>query len=241
MAFIDILGFKEKLKSPLDDILNIMNEVLKTDNKSEYNQLLKIKTRLISDSFVIYSELTDEKSLTCFIVFVGVVVAKIHKYGNILTRGCIAYGNHYEDQQLWISPVFVDAYTWESKISIVPRIILHTSIIEKIKLISPSYLSTWFLTDIDGYIYLNYIQHINEAYKPNQNAIAANMSTNRSNSSTLFVSLEDHKNVIVNGIELYSKNPTIKSKYIWLANYHNNYVLKTGIINKSDLLISFNE
>lgn len=104
LAYIDILGFKKLLENePLSNIVEIIENILKVDNSSSYAEMLKIKTNLISDSFVVYAQLTEPKHLTAFFVYLGTIIGKIHRIGNIITRGFVSSGDHYSKDNLWIS------------------------------------------------------------------------------------------------------------------------------------------
>lgn len=233
LAFIDILGFKELLDNKgLPEIVETIENILNTDNSPEYVKMLKIKTELISDSFVIFAQLTDSAHLTAFFVYLGTVIGRIHRIGNIITRGFVSNGNHYSTDKLWISPVFVAAYNGEQKKAVHPRVIIGDSAIRQINRLESSFINLkYFNQDTDGFRYVNYLAFISEAYQPNGTNITANLAT-----PNLRESLNSHKQTIINGLD--NHKPHI-NKYYWLANYHNNYINDNiKLENKQELLIN---
>lgn len=228
LAYIDILGFKKFLETkPLPQIVKIMKGILKADNSSAYAGMLDIKTTLISDAFVIWAQPERPEHVTAFFTYLNTVAGQVHKMGGVITRGCVACGDHYCNENLWISPVFVAAYVGEQKNAIHPRIILDETAIARITKVYASYLDNMEI-DSDGYRYINYLMYASEAYKPSGDMITVDLGN-----SGLRQSLEAHMNMILAGLNGDSAH---RSKYIWLANYHNSYVRK-GVRDKEGLLI----
>lgn len=233
LAFIDILGFKELLKEKtLAQIVNIIDDIKQLDNSIKYSKMLTINTKLISDSFVVYAQLTEPKHITAFYVYVSTIIARVHRLGSVVTRGYISTGNHYNKDEIWISPAFVEAYIGETKKSIHPRVILGKSTLDYINKIYPRFLDSNFLKrDSDGYWFINYMTCISGAYTPKGETIIASMSTRKSENSPL----KEHKKAIIFGLQ--NKKKYI-NKYFWLASYHNAYVnKKNNLDNKQDFLI----
>lgn len=219
LAFIDILGFKRILDNKsLPEIVDIVNGILHFNNSGDYIKILPtIKTKLISDSFVVYAQLKEPIHVTAFYVYLSTIIANIHRLGRVITRGYISNGNHYYNDDIWISPAFVDAYLGESKKAIHPRVIMGDSAITRLNKIYPNFIkSGFFKRDTDGYWFVNYLQCISNAYKPNGNNIIVDLG-----SQNLESSLRSHKESIENGL---NNELDHTSKYIWLANYHNSYV-----------------
>ncbi len=221
LAFVDILGFKNILsKKTLQEILDITNSILQADNSPDYLEMLPtLKTKLISDSFVVYAQILEPNHIVAFNVYLSTIIAGIHRLGRVVTRGFISAGDHYSDDTVWISPTFVEAYTGEENFSIHPRVILGDSAIQLINNIHPEFIMSGFLKrDLDGYYFVNYLNCIANNYKPSGGTINAYM-----NPGDLEISLQDHVETILNGILNEKQNI---NKYIWLANYHNNYLIE---------------
>lgn len=232
LAFIDILGFKKLLsKKTLPQIVNIINDIKQVDNSSEYSKMLTINTKLISDSFVVYAQLTEPKHVTAFYVYLSTIIARVHRLGSVVTRGYISTGDHYYKDEIWISPAFVEAYIGETKYSIHPRVILGESTLNYLNKIYPEFLNPNHLKrDSDGYWFINYMTCISEAYQPKDKTIIANLS-----SPNLEQSLKEHKESIISGLENEKEN---MNKYFWLASYHNAYINENiKLANKQDFLI----
>lgn len=232
LAYIDILGFKGFLeKKELPELVNMIEIILEADNSSSYDKMLSIETKLISDSFVIYARITEAKQLSVFFTYLGTIIGRIHRIGDIVTRGYVAYGKHYSSEKLWISPVFVEAYSGEQKKAIHPRVILGESAENLIKNMDFNFIdSGWFMRDDDGFRYINYLMCIAEAYQPMIDHINVTL-----NSPNLRENLSQHKRTIINGLEHYGDH---LSKYFWLASYHNTYIMDNVVLdNKEDLLI----
>jgi hypothetical protein len=232
-AFIDILGFKRILsEKPLPEILEIVNSILHFDNSREYNNMLPtLKTKLISDSFVVYAQLKEPRHATAFYVYLSTIIANIHRLGRVVTRGYISNGNHYNNNEIWISPAFVEAYLGESNKSIHPRVIIGETAKKQIDKIYPEFINSgFFKRDSDGYWFINYMTCISKAYSPNGNSIIAEM-----NSKGLEESLRAHKETILNGL---NNEKDHLNKYLWIANYHNSFINENiRLKNNADFLI----
>jgi hypothetical protein len=233
LAFIDILGFKQMLsKKSLPEILETVKSILHFDNSADYSKMLPtLQTKLISDSFVVYAQLNEPGHATAFYVYLSTIIANIHRLGRVVTRGYVSNGDHYYTDEIWISPTFVEAYLGEAKKSIHPRVIIGDSAKKQIDKIYPKFIdSGFFKRDTDGYYFINYLQCISNAYRPNGIGIIADMG-----SKNLEASLQSHKDTVLNGLNNEKEH---SNKYIWLANYHNSYINEyIKLENNADFLI----
>ena len=236
LAYIDILGFKKLLNNEeLPHIVEMVENILKADNSQSYNGMLEIKTNLISDTFVVYAQLTEPKHITAFLTYLGTIIGRIHRIGNIITRGYVSSGLHYSKNNLWISPVFVEAYEGEQKYSIHPRVIMSESAIELIRRIEASFIdSGWLVRDDDGFRFVNYMMCISDAYRPTGDHIVVSLG-----SPGLEEALIAHKRTVEYGLVNFK---SYLSKYYWLANYHNSYITKNvKLAAKDELLIDLSQ
>ena len=147
--FIDILGFKNKMKnfedaltyykrffaafdafdrmhnSTVKEISNALNQNFSQDNSSS-----SIGNITFSDSIIFYS--TDWKAL----LFRAANVMSFLLSSGFLFRGGVGYGKHYSDIQprhtYIVSEGLVQAVEIESKISIYPRIVISESALKQI-------------------------------------------------------------------------------------------------------------
>jgi len=197
--------------------------------------LVSIDTKLLSDSLIVFAQLKEEKHVTAFFVYLSTLIARIHKIGDVVTRGYVSCGDHYSDNDYWISKAFVEAYTGESKFAIHPRVILGQSSIDNIKKVYPAFLKPGHLTrDLDGFWFINYLMCIDEVYTPNEINIVVNI-----NGTNIESSLRVHRQTIIQGLKNHKRSI---NKYLWLANYHNRHVReKINLRNKNDLIIKIDE
>lgn len=224
LVFLDLLGFKSLVNQnqSLEVILEVLNKLTFATDVSLYENYLKIQRMQFSDGILIWANTISYKDIVIFLSKIGFAISRLHAQG-IFTRGCIAYGDHFTDNNILVSPVFIEAYTAEQENAIFPRLIMSStfvnhveSIIElssnKEKLRSDFKMLTCL--DNDGFRFLNYFPFGYVEVQKNE------PDESKVNQARWFLS---HKNVITNHLNKYS-DFKIKSKYIWLANYHNNSI-----------------
>ncbi|MEI2675485.1 MAG: hypothetical protein V9F05_15720 [Chitinophagaceae bacterium] len=237
LAFIDILGFKSMLSNkPLPEIVDTINSILHFDNSADYKKMLPtLNTKLISDSFIVYAQLRDANHVTAFYVYLLSVIANVHKLGKVMTRGYVSNGEHYFNDEMWISPVFLEAYLGEQYTAIYPRVVIGELAIVHANNLSNNFISPGFFSkDTDGQWFMNYMQCIGNNYKPNVTNIIADI-----NSKGLEPGLFSHKDAILFGFTYEKKH---FKKYNWLANYHNDYINKcVNTVDNSRFLIDIDQ
>lgn len=127
VAFLDILGFKEKLKSlnqnkARDYISNFSTTIYNIWKDNETNL---IKGFIVSDSLIIYSDNTSAKALQEIISVIDAVCKEEFKNNSILIRGAIAKGEFDKleakelsslGKGLVVGQAYVDAYLLEGTI-----------------------------------------------------------------------------------------------------------------------------
>lgn len=202
VAFIDVLGIKNKIESDSKWALywmwmfykNIMNEI-KNNNQ--------IKVRIFSDNILICEEI-DEKNPEIAIYEVLSVIEKIEfeqfKMGALFLRGSFVVGNLHYSENFVYGPALLKAYGLESKTAIYPRVIVDDSVLKNIK-IEKNFISL----DDDNVYFYDYLR--------------AYITKNRDSSFDKLSRLSG--NILVN---LQSKNITESGikKMDWLINYFNN-------------------
>jgi len=162
VSFIDILGFKEMVKSDceqpgkstfLKSIYNVHQEV-----KEEFSRY-GISITQFSDSIVLSIPLSYEN----FILMLG-TIQKLQKYlleYKILCRGGIGYGKHFDEEDFIFSQGLIDAYYIESKVSSFPRIVISKELIELYKL-EESY-KEYLLFEVDQNYYIDYFSLLDKS------------------------------------------------------------------------------
>ncbi|HVM48003.1 MAG TPA: hypothetical protein VMU04_08245 [Candidatus Acidoferrum sp.] len=130
-------------------------------------------------------------------------------------RGGISYGDLFIDDHMVYGPALLEAYELESSIAKVPRTILSQGIRETMTEFAKGYpdppaypLWQHILTGSDGYAYVNYLKQL-----PDEEAAGAGgMATHREE-------IEKCLREKVDDLDVWAK-------YVWLANYHDQFCLQ---------------
>lgn len=128
-------------------------------------------------------------------------------------RGAIAIGDAYVDDIVVFGKALLDAHEAESRIARDPRIVLTQPAIEALKLHLTYYAYPRYtrhvrtvLRDADGQWFLNYLEAVLYAADDVGPAYGA---------------LLQHKEVVEAKLARFKSEPSIWSKYAWVAGYHN--------------------
>lgn len=230
VAFVDIMGFKEKVDKSVtdndmaDNIHHALNRILDLkkrndeDTKQGYN-ISDIRITTFSDSAVISYPLIEESG-NMFYILLDLIHLQIDLLQNdVLLRGGISIGKVYHDGDIVYGPAMNEAYYLESEIANYPRIIVnHDDLIEGIAKtcsdhndIEEECKSIGILLQKDkedGLWYLDYLSQCGELDYPEIDYIYL---------------LKRIRQVIVKGLCHDVKK--VREKYKWLRKYFN-YVLK---------------
>lgn len=138
IAFIDILGFKELIKSKTcEDLYKILTTKMKkplsdfSKGATSVINMDDIKMQVMSDSICFFIECNKRNSLVGLIAtcaYFQVELLRLHE--PILSRGAIVQGDLYADAHAVFGPGFVKAYQMEEYSAKYPRIILTKSTID---------------------------------------------------------------------------------------------------------------
>jgi len=233
-AFIDILGFKEHIKSSVDNKGNDVTDKIELIHSAyqtirdvwdldapQSNNLLRVdkKSKIIttfSDSLVISFKLDGESEIFFTLLELKWMLMRL-VYKGILCRGAVTYGKLYHDEKMLFGPALVDAYTFESKVALYPRIILEKSIIDLATVSgrhSPSeekeYIENLLQKDSDGMYYIDFFMKAqSELDDPTYDF------------PTYIDTLSD---LIRLGLNVYKMKPDVKIKYLWLKERYNDLV-----------------
>lgn len=244
-AFIDMLGFSNKLERAGNDIkaLQKIYETLKCfynefNNKNENDW---DEVRFFSDCAYISSKLEDPTGKTNIYDHLGIILSSLAQAQgyliinkNIFVRGGIDIGKIITDEQedIEVSSAYYRAYTIEHTLARYPVIRIGEKFIEQINIkecsgyqchgsIGPNDNLFIQCSGFDGELFyiLNYLQ----------------IMINNNVSECLY----RHKKYI---IESYKKNKTfkVKEKYRWLGLYYHNKVIKNNP-DLNEYLISTND
>jgi hypothetical protein len=216
VAFIDILGFAEKIKkteTPKNNQINNLSkaflrirELLAIDEPDEDAAPTRQITQF-SDSIVVSFDISEDKEFEYLLEELLHLQIELLKY-DLLIRGGIYYGLLYHNDKLLFGPALVKAYRLESKAANSPRIILPKSIND---LVSIKKIENLISNDEDDFFYLDYFDCWNqELIFPSDTAYVKHMKRLKSK--------------ILEGLK--SEKPSIYSKYGWMKTKWNYTISK---------------
>lgn len=233
VAFIDILGFKELIeeasRNPSDALLiigKLNNSITKAmESSHELNSDLQMseenkryKVKIFSDCICIsYDCGFDDNEITSNSIFIFLLSliylqAELH-LNKIFIRGGVSYDFHYSNESIIFSSALVNSYEIESKDAIYPRIVIDKSLIDYLKIVEHEanfeILNEILKKDVDGLIFIDYLEIIGEMDEESDKEAF----------------LVNHKGIIEE-ILSSSLKPKIREKYLWLAKYHNQKIVK---------------
>jgi len=227
VVYLDILGYKnileEKCKDKPDELIEIMKKI-SNELGFQYSLIgenISLGTHeklwITSDSIIIIYNWIDY--INNILIKIINLQFELIETKNIIIRGSISFGNHYDDfesfykpyqrnnsinifKNIIISPAYVKAYKLESEIAIYPRIIIDNELLDNVT--KNDELENIIKYSNDKRYFLNYL-----GYKVKESNDSNNI-------------LQDHKTFIENNLKkYYLNNQRIYEKYCWLADYHN--------------------
>lgn len=247
VCFIDILGFTEMIKTKCmngegNELLSKLHKSLNSSYELMNINLAVENTKIFTDNIVISCPIlgNGEKELSS--ILYSLLWYQYHlTLEGFFIRGGISIGDNYMDKNIVFGPALIDAYEAESKLAISPRIILDKKCMELHERINKQYLLSGLYSEYakylgvgnDGILFVNYLSLLK---------IFLCQET-----GNCIYGLEEHKNRIVGNLELFKTredNPKkehirikIRNKYLWVAEYHNNFC-KENYKNEKNLLIN---
>lgn len=258
IAFIDILGFRELLKDPNN--LNLLVDQLTNIKKvfdarsSQVDRFLKYDVIQFSDSIIISIDIKDVFDINLALEKISLQICSSMMDSRIVVRGAITYGDFYSKDNMLISPAFAEAYEIEGNVAKYPRIVISDSLLslldkpEMYHLVmgSKQQILDWHtIKDSDGVSCLHYLRqalHLDgisslrirtreDFFKPDPEMVERLERFRR------------YQALIEMNLKKFKNSPSIFEKYVWLANYHNNFILsieddwlKTCVIDKNFLV-----
>lgn len=223
VAFIDILGFAEKIKVTEKEDEPMESEAM-LRNLSEAIRFFQIKIKKAIEE----SELPPRTIASMFSDTIVVSIPKAESEGvlylfellkelqinllmkDILLRGGIVHGKLVHTEQLIIGPALINAYNLESKSALYPRIVIDPRVLylyirnngeinKNIRLKDYDYHLT-FTEDFDGTSYVDYFNSVDEYVA-------------MKNSSAYFAKMNE---IIKKGTSRNTKDIGIRMKYMWM-------------------------
>lgn len=166
IAFIDILGAKQKIKQDVDESLNIVHNAY-TEAIDFLDALYSGKidvfrpqVKIFSDNIVVAVP-TDIKDRTAALMSVMIYAGLIqHQFlhNKYLVRGGITLGEFFIDDVMLWGTALTRAYEIESTVAIYPRIVLDPNLVGAVKLFENKLLQKWVSQDVDSLLFINYMQ-----------------------------------------------------------------------------------
>ena len=135
IAFLDILGFKEKIENRMcNEILDVFNDIKKPLNTAyikedgvfrEIDSAKKVNFKCMSDSICMYIDAAEPDALLCLVTSCNIFQAKLLKRDEpVLVRGAIVLGDIYAKEDITFGPGMTKAYLLEENSAKFPRIIM---------------------------------------------------------------------------------------------------------------------
>ena len=131
-AFVDLLGYRVLIERDLRSGSSTLREKLTASFAAlTHVNDADVKLRAISDSIFITLN-NDALGFQYFAEVVRDLQIAFLKNG-LLVRGGISFNEHFENGNVTYSPALIDAYRLESSGAFFPRVVIHDSVIEKLK------------------------------------------------------------------------------------------------------------
>lgn len=182
VAYIDVLGFKNQIKSTLSkdgkeveeqtqliyEAYNSIRDIWDLDSKKNFSNKIRQSKRItiFSDCIIVSVKSTEQSALFYMLLEIMWLTMRLINKG-ILCRGAVVHGKLYHTQKMIFGPALVEAYMTESKAALYPRIILDESVIKigaKCGLNDSSYeqehIRALLAKDTDGLYYVEYFSKI---------------------------------------------------------------------------------
>lgn len=223
VAFIDILGFAEKIKvTEKEDEPEVAEAMLRNLSEAVRFFQTKIKKaieeldlpgRTIASMFSDTIVVSIPKAESAGVLYLFELLKELQinlLLKDILLRGGIVHGKLVHTEQLIIGPALVNAHNLESKSALYPRIVIDPRVLflyvrnngetkKNLRLKDYDYHLT-FTEDFDGTSYVDYFNSVDE-YVPMKNTTA------------YFAKMNE---IISKGTSRSTKDIGIRMKYMWM-------------------------
>lgn len=174
VGYLDLLGAKSRMKHDVDGVyLNTVYsnfEIAKLLTEAMYEiDGSPFRAKIFSDNIVVALPCDDAGfdnshpmiALNRMSAIIGALQRKFLEH-NILSRGCITYGDLFIDDLMVFGPALIQAYEMENDVAIFPRVVLSGQAQEfdvRIKLESRVVSTNKFRKDSDGMLFLSYLDY----------------------------------------------------------------------------------
>jgi len=256
VTFIDILGFGDLVKqSDADSINRVLQAVEKSTSPlildEEFERDDHAEVISFSDSIVRVRKIkTKENQKYPTGLLFQELISLVHAQGelidsDIVIRGGVSVGDIYISGGRVFGPGLITAYELESKFALYPRIIIDPRLIQEHKtdkLLKAEWHSVEDELEMmgrllrqgdDGMWFIDYVAALEGELDEHE---------------MYPIFLRRHREVILAGAQKHSQLNSVLSKFVWMANYHNqiisnldNDACKSYDLDKDDLIITSNE
>lgn len=231
VVFVDVLGFIDAMKNAYrsGEPINLLNNLREAVDSSYFSLQDKVEYpasviekhfrlwefKAFTDNIVIGFPIKLDSEVEMATIFERLAVFQLSmiKYGFFI-RGAIAVGEHYMDSDIVFGNALIEAYEAERNLALEPRIVLSRSAVKYFNRHLSYYTKvedSWHyevvLQDADNQLFINYL----DIARPRD----------ESENNTFFATLLEHRDMVLSRIKEFSTDLKIRSKYAWIANYHN--------------------
>lgn len=223
VVFLDILGYRDLItEGPEQETLTRLRSVV--DRTYQHlrgsggplgsdERFYEIKT--FSDNIIIGCPCSDDFEFELGYILSGASYFQLQMaLANFFVRGAITFGNLYIDENIIFGSALIEAYREENEVAANPRIILSQSMESYIREhigYYQSHLYRRIYCDTDRRYFLNYLEILLIDPARIDRAL-----------------LMQHRNIIERNLDRYQAEPKIRSKYVWVARYHNYFCIQNS-------------
>lgn len=161
VAFIDVLGSSEAIKTNADESLNAIHiaydETIIQFKKYHSEYIYEPKVNIFSDNVILSNDIIEgeEDCALYSIIFFSALLQMNMWVNGLLVRGGISWGNFFSDERMIWGNALIQAYKLEGQIAIYPRIIVEPEIAEIIKFIMKPEKGKLLCEDFDGIYFVD--------------------------------------------------------------------------------------
>lgn len=235
VAFIDLLGFQEKVYESTNDyktfddikkVLIHLYEEHKNNEKNKEQENDNFEISVFSDSIVYSSTIEHDFDIHYTIIMIEYLLMELIGLG-FLARGGISIGPMIHSNGIIFGPAYIDAYMIEENTAIYPRVVFDDNTFKKIKENLQKNNPISYLEDLKSFsqIICNYKNEIGEKFY-----FLDYLSQNEYEYiEEYYALLSNAKKIAETGLEKYAKNKRVYDKYVWFQQYIQNVCKKKNI------------
>jgi len=245
ILYCDILGYETMIEEfgdngffhKIDSFFRMMEQSIERINniiKSTNKQFTPIDKILFSDNFVLLSEITDEqrikRQVELIINEISNIITQVCLPQNLFIRGSITRGQVLFDPQhhFIYGTGLVKAHYLENNIACMPRIVVDEEIIK----LKPEGIT---VDSSDGQYFIDYL----DMSKKEREHYNKNCRTDDNPLHPFICRCQLANNNIKNNIIKFAHDEKVLKKYLWVAQYHNNFYKNNNdcIVNGKNVFI----